>query len=558
MNMDKIEEYLESLEELIYSSLDAASPGAIRETINQLWADISRYGPSLPNIPEVRLPGLGDFEVPPPPPPPPPSSWYERSLDWAEKHPWTTRGIVAGVVGGGLLAGYGGVYMRAVRARKALRTSTSSERRQVVVILGGDTPLGHPLVLDLEKKGYIVIASVSTQDAADALERKAHGYVRALVLDPLEPDAVPVFLRNLSSTLSRRFPITSAGDPFASPASHPYIHSIVSLLTLPPASTTHAPLEHVSLHNAYLPYLRYTQITPLQVIQSLLPLLRHVPASGKKSIIVCLPATETRFGLPFSAVQSMSASGTMRALEVLRREISVAAMTGKSDTMKNIRVVAVEVGAFNVGNQHRQHFAPLEAMEDWTASEKITYGPAFAALTHSAHSETREYGVSRRPTDVKVFVNGIVAIVSNGQLGGSTTSLLSWLTRRRWILGEQFSVGAGAHTYRVASYLPRLVLDAILNIPHFLISVRNAILPSQPFVLPGPSARPRAAAAPPPASSGRRVDEESGSGSGSGNEVDRSETGSEADVESNSSGEVLSGVDSSWVSLREDERAAHS
>ncbi|KAJ8072632.1 hypothetical protein PM082_016191 [Marasmius tenuissimus] len=351
MNMDKIEGYLESLEELIYSSLDAASPGAIRETINQIWVDITRYGPSLPNIPEVRLPGLGAFEVPPPPPPPPPSSWYERSLDWAEKHPWKARGVIAGVVGGGLLVGYGGVYMRAVRARNTIRSASSStERRQVVVVLGGDTPLGHPLILDLEKKGYIVIASVASSDAAETLERKSHGYVRALVLDPSEPDSVPAFLRSLSATLSRRFPITSAGDPFASPAMHPYIHSIVSLLTLPPVSTTHAPLEHISLPDAYLPYLTYTQITPLQVIQSLLPMLRHVPASGKKSIIICLPATETRFGLPFSAVQSMSAAGTLRAVEVLRREIGVAALTGKSDTMKNIRVVAVEVGAFNVAS----------------------------------------------------------------------------------------------------------------------------------------------------------------------------------------------------------------
>ncbi|KAK1218851.1 hypothetical protein PQX77_018467 [Marasmius sp. AFHP31] len=551
--MDKIEGYLESLEELIYSSLDAASPGAIRETINQIWVDITRYGPSLPNIPDVRLPGLGAFEVPPPPPPPPPSSWYERSLDWAEKHPWKARGVIAGVVGGGLLVGYGGVYMRAVRARNVLRTASSStERRQVVVVLGGDTPLGHPLVLDLEKKGYIVIASVTGPDAAEALERKSHGYVRALVLDPAEPDSVPAFLRSLSATLSRRFPITSAGDPFASPAMHPYIHSIVSLLTLPPVSTTHAPLEHINLPDAYLPYLTYTQITPLQVIQSLLPLLRHVPASGKKSIIICLPATETRFGLPFSAVQSMSAAGTLRAVEVLRREIGVAALTGKSDTMKNIRVVAVEVGAFNVASpQHPQHFSPLEAMEDWTASEKITYGPAFAAITESVHSERREYGVSRRPSDVKVFANGIVAIVSNGRLGISSTSLLSWLSRPRWILGERFSVGAGARTYKVASYLPNLILDTLLNVPHFLISVRNAILPTQPFVQPSSTAPASASLAP-----ARRQDEESASS----NEVDRSdhETGSEADVESNSSGEVSSGVDSSWVSLREDERVGSS
>jgi hypothetical protein len=56
----------------------------------------------------------------------------------------------------------------------------------MVVVLGGDTPLALPLILDLEKKGYIVIASVSKANFGDDLERRCKGYVRALVLDPNE------------------------------------------------------------------------------------------------------------------------------------------------------------------------------------------------------------------------------------------------------------------------------------------------------------------------------------------------------------------------------------
>jgi hypothetical protein len=40
--------------------------------------------------------------------------------------------------------------------------------------------------LELEKSGYIVVASVATPEAVDALEQQCHGYVRALVLDPTE------------------------------------------------------------------------------------------------------------------------------------------------------------------------------------------------------------------------------------------------------------------------------------------------------------------------------------------------------------------------------------
>lgn len=54
------------------------------------------------------------------------------------------------------------------------------------VVLGGDHPLGLPLILELEKKGYIVIASVSSVEAIGTIENRGHGFVRALVLDPNE------------------------------------------------------------------------------------------------------------------------------------------------------------------------------------------------------------------------------------------------------------------------------------------------------------------------------------------------------------------------------------
>ena len=54
------------------------------------------------------------------------------------------------------------------------------------VVLGGDSPLGAPLIAGLEKEGYIVITSVSDPDAVAEVEAPGNGFVRALVLDPLE------------------------------------------------------------------------------------------------------------------------------------------------------------------------------------------------------------------------------------------------------------------------------------------------------------------------------------------------------------------------------------
>jgi hypothetical protein len=88
-----------------------------------------------------------------------------------------------------------------------------------------------------------------------------------------------------------------------------------------------------------------------------------------------------------------------------------------------------------------------------------------------------------------------------------------------------------AHTYGVASHLPTVLLDTILNIPHMLVSIRNKLLPVPP---PPP---------PPPPATVKRDDQENGK--------DGSELGSEADVESNYAGDGPS-VDSSWVSLKEE------
>ncbi|PPQ93237.1 hypothetical protein CVT25_015235 [Psilocybe cyanescens] len=561
---DNVEEYLASVEEYFHSSVTAVTHSLpdVHEVVNQLWIDISRYGPGMPGFPEVNIPTLGDFQVPPPPPPPPSvsSSWISQSTDWIGRHPWKASGIVVGVVGAGLLVGYRDSFVRRQHQKPyhVTKKVQSTERRQIVVVLGGDTAYALPLIIDLEKTGYIVIASVSTPEAVEILESSCQGYVKAHVLDPFEPATVPIFLRSLSATLSRKFPIKAAGDPYASPSSMPYIHSIISLLTLSaPVPAVNAPLEHISLRDTYLPYLTATQITPLQVIQALLPLLRTVSArsrdKGKKSIIVCLPATDARVGLPFASVQAMSAAGTLRGVEILRREIRIASMTEKSDSMQNINVVVVDVGVFNT--ETSPNSLPPEgiykSMEGWSASEKVVYGPAFIGVMSEKPAPTSPlerirsvfkprytYGSPRHPTDLSIFVDNLVRVVSGGRYGPSLFGLGLGLGRlQNWIRGERFSIGAGASTYKVASYLPTIVLDGLLSLPHFLISIRNRLLPAQPFRDP-PMDLPLPATAKQdkPATADIKVETEISS------DV---ELNSDADVESNA-GDT---VESSWVSL---------
>ncbi|KAF7970220.1 hypothetical protein HWV62_24750 [Athelia sp. TMB] len=558
--LEEVEYYLASIEELLWS----ATPDLpnLHEAVNRLWVDISRFGPqNLPSLQDVHAAGMKAFEVPaPPPPPPPPRSWIERSASWAGTHRWTVGGIVVGVGAIGLFAGYT-LKHRHVRSRRAKAANTPhSERRQVIVVLGGDHPLAAALIKDLEDKGYIIITSVATLEAAEALESTTHGYVRALILDPSEPGTVPAFLRSLASTLSRRFPINVAGDPYASPSSHPYIHSVISLLSLStslvPAAPT--PFEQLEVDNTYMPYLTATHITPIRVIQALLPLLRSSPARardaasnfrGSRSIIVCVPATDARVGLPFSSAQAMSAAATLRGLDVLRREINVAALTDSTESMKNMKVVVVDVGA--VGSTVERAFAQQDlykAMEDWTPSEKVAYGPAFSSVM--------EQPSARRPADVSDFVNSLVQVVSGGRKGGVWPFTLGLgLGRfRNWVRGERFAVGAGARTYTLASHLPSSMLDILLSLPQLLISVRNRLLPVIPAITQ-PYPPPQQPAAPPviPATAlvvpeptaptvGKAPSEPEVTIEELSDHDISSDTGSEADVESGGEN-----VESSWI-----------
>ena len=351
-----------------------------------------------------------------------------------------------------------------------------------LVVLGGDTPFALPIILELERKGYIVITSVSTSEATDYLEAQCKGYVKALVLDPfevcafiyflsvffalmqLQPETVQPFLRSLGAALSRKFPIKAAGDPFASPSSIPHIHSVISLLSLSaPVPNLYAPLEHVSLRNTYVPYLTATQITPLQVIQALLPLLRTGSTRsrdiGKQSIVVCLSATDAHVGLPFASVQAMSAAGMLRAIEILRREINIASLTDKADSMQNIKVVIVDVGSFNIGPATNADLSECiyKSMDDWSASEKLVYGPAFMAVVHekppiangwdrikSIFQHGYQYGVPRKPTDLSVLARGLMDVVDGSSKCFGYDIGLGFI--HNWIQGNRFSVGAGGES----------------------------------------------------------------------------------------------------------------
>ncbi|KAG9018719.1 hypothetical protein FRB90_010333 [Tulasnella sp. 427] len=452
--LQDVEDAIQALENYVAAQIPIITRG-----IKRITDDLSRYGPpELPALPEI--PSIPLFaSIPPPSPPAPPAA--PRTLNdkvggWVGTH----RRVLAGagaVVGLGLATG-GWMYWssRRIAVVAAKAQARAKGAKEVVVLLGADSPLGHLLIQDLRANDYIVIASVSTPETVAEVEKLGKGYVKALVLDPTDPSSTTPFLRSLQSTLSLKFPI-APGDPYApcSPSELPTLVSMISLLSLSPsgqpprtdpaASVTSLPgdqpppasIVDMSIPKEYLPHLVATHLTPLNIIQSLLPLFRtsRKKSAIKPTIVVALPGGPESAGLVGQqAATAMSNSAMSKGLEILRREIAL------TPEVKGTRVVVIDVGDLAVGR-------------------------------------VRPTRRPRRPTDPQRFADAVLRVVGGSQIFFGphapqrsllANSLLSlYVTAGEWWRGNRFSIGAGA------SYLPLWILDPLILLPQRLVAYRD-------------------------------------------------------------------------------------
>ena len=135
---EQIDEYIAGIEAYVSTSFASVAPDihGINDAINQLWREVTRFGP--PEMPDLRLPGLGRFEVPAPPPPPPPppvptppAGFCASVVKLAGKNKKVAGVLCVGALGAGLLAGYSAltyVKGRAQGARRAVGASAATRR----------------------------------------------------------------------------------------------------------------------------------------------------------------------------------------------------------------------------------------------------------------------------------------------------------------------------------------------------------------------------------------------------------------------------------------------
>jgi len=287
------------------------------------------------------------------------------------------------------------------------------------------------------------------------------------------------------ASISLRYPLNVAGDPYlpaATSASTNILISVISLLSLSP-SPPPTPIERLDLPQTYLPTLYETHLSPLAVIQAVLPQFRVASnrqgRNGRTTVVVAVPSVASRVGVPFDGAKAMAVAGLVKGVEVLRREVG-----------NDPKVVIVDVGslstdpkdAVNKGQEKKPELDVTALTRAWSASERLAYGPAYeVAVGRAIEGPPRhKKRVRRTPEDVQVFVDAILGVVQAGRPWAAYRPSELCVRVRTWWRGNRFGVGAGAHTYTVASWLPTVLLEALLNLPGWLIALRNRLLPLPP------------------------------------------------------------------------------
>lgn len=219
---DSIDELFQQIEDFFAASWQALS--AHTPNLHDLplhakeqWDDLldkltNNHTLPLPSLPSPWSPAnAGPTPVPPSPPTPEPSA-AAQLVNKLARHPYWSAAIGCTVTGATAYYLYPTYTVNLVKplvaplkpyvplallpkSNRPLRVlakdakSGGEIRKEAVVVLGAEG-VAAELALDLEARGFVVIATVRNPSDVDVLEKRSRGWMKVLVLDPTEVSIV--------------------------------------------------------------------------------------------------------------------------------------------------------------------------------------------------------------------------------------------------------------------------------------------------------------------------------------------------------------------------------
>ncbi|SGY77514.1 BQ5605_C005g03657 [Microbotryum silenes-dioicae] len=327
-----------------------------------------------------------------------------------------------------------------VRPARLLQHGHIEIRKEAVLVLGCDSPLFADLALDLEARGFVVIATVSNPNAVDALEKRSRGWLKVLVLDGNDATSVAPFLRSLATALSLRFPLRSAGDPFARPAYALVLSACINALSIDADKNDLTPVEAMDTDTVRR-YVGEKIATFSGIVRGVVPILRSAAnrPEAPRGVFLHLAPSTSPLSLPFDSLASASDAAISSLLTSLRRELHA------TSSPSNIRVKSLSLGLFDV-----QALLTSTKKTAENLSTRISSLYSTSLSTRSTVLTTHH----RKGTFAKRLHSRVFHILTRSAVSS---------------LWTPSCVGAGAWTHRVATnWYPHWVMDSFLRMQNWL------------------------------------------------------------------------------------------
>lgn len=173
----------------------------LRTTITSLHDKLTQHSSLPPLIPD----SWSSYSLSPAtPPPPPPPSTSQVVLTKLGQHPYLVAFVTTASVSATTHFLFPQLFHERIfpqlrpflplallpATKRPLRvkgTQGDEIRKEGVLVLGVEAGgLGETLALDLEKRGFVVIATVREAKDVEVLEKKSRGWIKVLVLDSTE------------------------------------------------------------------------------------------------------------------------------------------------------------------------------------------------------------------------------------------------------------------------------------------------------------------------------------------------------------------------------------
>lgn len=253
-------------------------------------------------------------------------SWISDVKKWTSEHKFTTLVLTA--------LGTTVVILIIKETRKQRIKAARARRRHnkskdVVVVTGVETPLGHCISTYLSKRGFVVFAASADETAILSLDKPD---LRGLLLDPNNSQSLANVKSVLASALAPPSSLVSQRDKLSGSSSAPKFLGLVHTIPTTLTSVAQAPLESITSAQ-YQHAITHPLIATTTTLQTILPVMRRTlnrQSTPKPTyyphIILLFPTLPTpariKLQMPYTTAGVASHMSMVGLAASLRRELA--------------------------------------------------------------------------------------------------------------------------------------------------------------------------------------------------------------------------------------------